>query len=111
MFLEELEGLCAAGGDGGERGEEAEGEEVVGGAGEVGGGREGGGYAGWEGECGEDVDAVGEGEEGDGEVDGRWVDWLTGRAALVRDVTRRPDCTYDIVAVLLVGMLSCVHLL
>lgn len=82
MPAEQCDGLLAAGDDGGERRDQAEGEEVVGGAREVAGGREGGGEVGGEGggEGVEGVEAVGEGQEGDGEVDCCWVDWFAGSA-------------------------------
>ena len=73
-------GLADAGHEGRDGGDQADGEKVVARAGQVGGDSEVGGDALGEvgGELVDDVDAPGEGEEGNGEVDGGGVDWLAG---------------------------------
>lgn len=70
--------FSAARHNGWDGGEEAQGEEGVGGRGEVVGTQEGILEGGGEGEAGgvENVEGVGEEEEGDGEVDCCGVDWF-----------------------------------
>ena len=85
LELLELQHLLHAGCDGGDRAHQACDLEVVRGAREVGERCPDGLDKGRDGElcCGgiEDVDAPGQGEEGDGEVDSCWVDGLVGRVS------------------------------
>lgn len=78
LFLNHGDKFSAACHDGWDGGEEAQGEERVGGRGEVVGTQEGILEGGGEGEAGgvENVEGVGEEEEGDGEVDCCGVDWF-----------------------------------
>lgn len=78
-FRNQKNGLLAAGEDGRDGGEETEGEEV----GRQSGGFRGGGRVGrqqGEVEVGEDIEGVGEDEEGDGEVHCCWVEGSEGGA-------------------------------
>lgn len=78
LFLNHGDEFSAARQDGWDGGEEAQGEERVGGGGEVVGTQEGILEGGGEGGAGgvENVEGVGEEEEGDGEVDCCGVDWF-----------------------------------
>jgi len=81
LLVDGFFGLADARDDSGDGGEEAQGEAEVGGASHVVGDGEGGGYGGGEvgGEEVEDVEADGEADEGDGEVDRGGVDGLFER--------------------------------
>lgn len=78
LFLNHGDEFSAACHNGWDGGEEAQGEERVGGEGEVVGTQEGVLEGGGEGGAGgvENVEGVGEEEEGDGEVDCCGVDWF-----------------------------------
>lgn len=91
LFGEQLHRLLAAGHDGWDGGDQAEREQVVGGAREVVGRREGVGDGIGEvaAQAVQDVEAVAEREEGDREVDGGGVDGLPFRELVSRGETFR----------------------